>query len=220
MARLLFVALLSLVCVSARASSTVQLLPNLSPVRAPDGMGGFLYVSPSFAAYQANVLAGLAAGGVATGTGPSAFEPLSRTDFSPNEALGTPFHSWRGDLSPTGPYAGEFGTYIRIAALVTSSTVFTTNDVYLSTVASDFSVPEFSLGSAYPFDEDFAGLSYGADGVRGGGDDTFYASGAANASTALNELYYTGAAFVNLFYGDAEVAAFGGPEATLAANNA
>lgn len=206
----------------AHAGSTVNTYAHLSPVRAPDPDGGYFYMSPNFAAYEANVLSGLAAGGVATGSGPAAFDPLAQTSFSTYEVTGTSFHSWRGDVNPTGAYAGEFGTYLRVAATVSSSTSFNLGDVYVSAHASDFDIPKQSLdsGAPYVFGVDLIGLSYGPDGVRGGGDDILYADPSANAGTRLNELYFLGVAYVNIFFSPEEELALGGtPQAVYAASN-
>ena len=190
----------------AHADSTVQLFTSLSPTRLPCIPGDtclsapnqdYEAISPSFDTYKANVIQGLENGGVATGVQgtPSAFTPTSQTTFSYLDTLATSFNSWMGNLTPSAPYENEFGTYVRTSGLVKSTTAFTLADVYQSysdpngPIAPD-SFADIENGM---FGRDVFGLSYGADGVKGGGDDVFFdAANPGNASTAINELYYFG----------------------------
>ena len=210
----------------ARAGPSVQLFTSLSPTRLPCVPGdtclpspnqGYEEISPSFATYEANVIQGLENGGVATGIQgtPGAFTPTSETAFSYVDTLATSFNSWMGNLNPSGPYQNEFGTYVRTSGLVKSSQAFTLADVYQSytdpygPIAPD----SFADLEGGQFGGSVFGLSYGADGVKGGGDDVFYdAANPGTASTPINELYYFGYAQENNFCPQICTDEFGGPQ--------
>lgn len=219
--RLFSLLLVSVAAAPAAAQSSIDLYAHLSPVRAPNDNGGFHYVSPSFPDYQANVIAGLAGGGQAVGSGPAAFVPLTRTAYSAFETTGTPFNSWRGEVSPPGAYAGEFGTYLRVAARVVSSQRFSLDNVFVAATGSDYDYPAESLASLGIYTAgDLAGLSYGADGVAGGGDDSYYDASTFAAATQVNELYFVGSGQANGYYTAEETVALGGPSGVYADANA
>ena len=203
---------------SARAASSVQLFTSISPTRIPyvDGTPGYEEVSPSFDAYKANVIQGLENGGRATGVQgtPSAFTPTTQTDFSYVDTLATSFNSWMGNLNPPAPYQNEYGTYVRTSGLVKSDQAFTLADVYQSYTDPNGPVAPDSFADIEggAFGGDVFGLSYGADGKKGGGDDVFYdAANPGNASTAINELYYFGYAQEDSFCPQICTAQSGGP---------
>ena len=214
---------------AARAESSVQLFTSLSPTRLPCVPGDtclpspnqdYEAISPSFQSYQDNVIQGLENGGVTTGVQgtPTAFTPTTQTNFSYLDTLATSFHSWMGNLSPAAPYQNEYGTYVRTSGLVKSDTPFTLADVYQS--YSDPNGPvapdSFADIEGGTFGRDVFGLSYGADGVKGGGDDVFFnAANPGSASTPINELYYFGYAQEDNFCPQICTAESGGPSGVL-----
>ena len=215
-----------LAATSTHAASSVQLFTSFSPTRLPCVPGdtclpspnqGYEAISPSFATYEANVIQGLEDGGVATGVQgtPSAFTPTAQTSFSYVDTLATSFNSWMGNLNPSPPYQNEYGTYVRTSGLVKSSQAFTLADVYQSytdpygPIAPD----SFADLEGGQFGGDVFGLSYGADGVKGGGDDVFYdAVNPGSASTLINELYYFGYAQEDSFCPQICTIESGGPQ--------
>ena len=196
--------------VAAVTGASVTLYANLSPTRIPNVHGtvvggvvpDYILTSPSFDAYSANVIAALEAEQTSRGgsidTTPTAFNTLTRTTFNAGETFATPFHSWRGDLVPTGAFAGEYGTFLRLATRIVSPTVFTLADV----VESDTDTPDLPTVFTSTFADQIkaygltaVGINYGADGKLGGGDDIVYNSaGVDPATTPINELDYIGSA--------------------------
>ena len=176
---------------AAVTEASVTLYANLSPTRIPNVHGtvvggvvpDYILQSPSFDTYSANVIAALEAGQTSRGgsidTTPTAFNTLTRTTVNAGETFATPFHSWRGDLAPTGAFAGEYGTFLRLATKIVSPTAFTLADV----VESDTDTPDLPTVFTSTFADQIkaygltaVGINYGADGKRGGGDDTVYDS--------------------------------------------
>lgn len=103
------------------------------------------------------------------------------------------FPSWRGALTPTGPFAGEFGTVFRVAAHVLSDQAFTLSELTVERSSTEQPVPTVLDGSFAPLGtEGLWGLWWGEDGVKGGSDDVLYNTPVAASSTLLNELFQVG----------------------------
>lgn len=139
--------------------------------------------SPSFAAAEANAVQGMMNGGVATGSGPSAFTPV--TNVTPAQAVVTQFRSWMGVVDPGSAfgaaYANESGNRMTFAlsAIGDPSHEFSISQMSFVGHSSD---PSGLLDFAVPFggynySAGFVGVLFGADGKLGGGDDIFITSG-------------------------------------------
>jgi hypothetical protein len=162
----------------ALPSAKADIVINVVPWLAPNGFG-----SPSWSQAQTNAVQGMMNGGVATGTGPSAFVPQS----NPTAAQGivTGFPSWLGQADPGtvfGPaYASELGNRMTFGLGIVGSggTQFSISQLSFNAVSSD---PGNGLGfgyaaGGYDYSTSYVGVQYGADGVLGGVDDTFITGG-------------------------------------------
>ena len=139
--------------------------------------------SPSFAAAEANAVQGMMNGGVATGSGPSAFTPI--TNVTPAQAIVTQFRSWMGVVDPASAfgaaYANESGNRMTFAvsAIGDPSHEFSISQMSFAGRSSDpsgllnFDVPF----GGYNYSAGYVGVRFGADGKLGGGDDIFITSG-------------------------------------------
>lgn len=158
---------------------------------APNAFG-----SPSWGAYMANSLNSLELGLGNIGdrlTDPTAYE-VAADIVDPSEFMVSSFNSWRGDASPTGAFASELGNRMHFGLRAAGDGVmqFRLEDISFELVSSD-------PGNALGYAGDFVGLSYssarygidwGADRVKGGGDDTVYTTG--NGATLVDEIIYVG----------------------------
>src|ERR1700722_12872424 len=94
----------------ANAAGAVTI--TVTPWLAPNAFG-----SPSFSATETNAVTGMMNGGVATGSGPSAFTP--QTNVTSAQAIVTNFPSWLGQVNPGAvfgaPYANELGNRMTFA---------------------------------------------------------------------------------------------------------
>jgi hypothetical protein len=139
--------------------------------------------SPSFAAAEANAVQGMMNGGVATGSGPTAFTPI--TNVTPAQAVVTQFRSWMGVVDPGAAfgaaYANESGNRMTFAfsAISDPNHEFSISQVSFTGHSSDPSgLLNFGVAfGGYNYSTGFVGVRYGADGKFGGGDDTFITSG-------------------------------------------
>jgi len=139
--------------------------------------------SPSFAGAEANAVQGMMNGGVATGTGPTAFTPV--TNVTPAQAVVTQFRSWMGVVDPGtvfgSAYANESGNRMTFAfsAISDPNHEFSISQVSFTGHSSDPSgLLNFGVAfGGYNYSTGFVGVRYGADGKFGGGDDTFITSG-------------------------------------------
>lgn len=155
-----------------------------------------VFGSPSWSGYLANALNSLEFGLGNLGdrnTDPTAYEIAGAT-VSPGDFMVSSFNSWRGNVNPTGAFANELGNrmHFGLHAVGDGITQFALENVSFSITSSDSAN---SLG----FTGDFTGLGYsstrfgidwGADRVKGGGDDIIYASG--HGSTLVDEIVYVG----------------------------
>jgi hypothetical protein len=156
---------------------------------APNAFG-----SPSWPTYVTNAIDGIQNGGAATGdpTGPSYY--FSGTVFTPGQAIVTDYNSWDGQINPMGAFAGEFGNRLHGGVDVNG------NGSLVSLSELCYNVSSSDLANALGFSGCFnssdvysatrVGILYGADGAKGGGDDTLVTSG--SASQQVNEFAYVG----------------------------
>jgi PEP-CTERM motif len=139
--------------------------------------------SPSFAGAEANAVQGMMNGGVATGSGPTAFTPV--TNVTPAQTVVTQFRSWMGVVDPGtafgAAYANESGNRMTFAfsAISDPSHEFSISQMSFTGHSSDPSgVLNFgNAAGAYNYSTGFVGVQYGKDGKLGGGDDVFITSG-------------------------------------------
>ncbi len=155
-----------------------------------------VFGSSSWGGYLANALNSLENGLGNIGdrnTDPTAYEIAGAT-VSPGDFMVTSFNSWRGNVNPTGAFANEKGNrmHFGLHAVGDGATRFALENISFSVTSSDGA-------NALGFTGDFTGLGYsstrfgidwGADRVKGGGDDIIYTSG--NGSTLVDEIVYVG----------------------------
>lgn len=139
--------------------------------------------SPSFPGAEANAVQGMMNGGVATGSGPAAFTPV--TNVTPAQAIVTQFRSWMGVVDPGSAfgaaYANEFGNRMTFAvsAISDPSHEFSISQMSFTAHSSDpsgllnFDVPF----GGYNYSTGYVGVRFGADGKLGGDDDILITSG-------------------------------------------
>jgi hypothetical protein len=155
------------------------------------------YGSPSWAGYTANALYALENGLSVYGdreVSPTAYTQADDVVDAWEIAV-TSFKSWRGDVNPTGAFANELGNrmHFGLHAYGDGTTQFCLEDITFEFHSSD---PTDTLG----FTGDFLnysyngttryGINWGADRVKGGGDDVVYVSG--NGKTLVDEIVYVG----------------------------
>ncbi len=186
------VAALALLVPAAPAkASGLDVSINVVPWLAPNAFG-----SPNWNAAQANAVTGMMNGGVATGSGPSAFVPNSNVTTA--QAIVTGFPSWMGKVDPGtvyGPaYANELGNRMTFALGVVghNGAQFSISQLSFNATSSDpFNALNFGFAAGgYNYGIGYVGVLYGGDGVLGGGDDT-YVNGGANTQL-VNALFGRG----------------------------
>ena len=152
---------------------------QVTPWLAPNSYG-----SPSFAGAVANeeyaLLNGLSAYGT-PGT-PTYFQ--ARSDVTSAEAVVTGFPSWMGRADPGsvfGPaFANELGNRMHFGLLALGNGMqFSASDLsFVMTSTDPYNALDYAFpGGSYTYSSELVGILYGADGVLGGGDDTFITSG-------------------------------------------
>lgn len=167
-------ALLAVLSTAAKADIVINVVPWL----APNG-----FSSAWFAGAEANAVAGMMNGGIATGSGPAAFVPNS--NITAAQGIVTGFPSWMGKVDPGnvfGPdYALEHGTRMHFAVSIVGSdgTKFSISNMALNAYSTDASnALKFGYAAGeYDYGTGYVGVLYGADGQLGGSDDTWIKSG-------------------------------------------
>ena len=182
------VSLLFIVAGLSFAAPVITIVQSIGP-----GAG-----SPNFAAYGQNALIGLQNGTtgintfVGNASGASTYNRLMGV-ASPNQFTDTTglFNSWLG-ISP-GAIAGEFGNrlYFGVTVKDNANLQFNlANFVYVDNFYTNAPQNIFFNNQTYN-GITLVGISYGPNGVLGGGDDVVYNSGQVS-TTLVNELYYRG----------------------------
>lgn len=177
---------LSFATLPAQADIVIDVVPWLAPNA---------YGSPSWAQAEANAVQGMMNGGVATGSGPSAFTPQSNVTTA--QGVVTGFPSWMGQVNPGavfGPaYAGEYGNRMTFAlAIYGNGQQFSISQLSFNAVSSD---PGNGLGfgyaGGYSYGSGYVGVINGPGGptyVTGGSDtqlvDELFARGSGNSYPA------------------------------------
>ncbi len=191
-----WMALLFVLATMANAGSiTLVVVPSVAPN---------VYGSPSWGAYATNALNSLENGLGDIGdrsVDPTAYKVAGPVIHS-GDLIVTSSNSWRGDLSPTGAFAGEYGNrpHFGLHAYGDGLTQFRLEDLSFEMTSSDPIISFYGGSGALGYEGDFVGLNYngttrygvdwGADNAKGGGDDTYYTSG--NGTTFVDEIVYVG----------------------------
>jgi hypothetical protein len=134
-------------------------------------------------------------------TDPTAYEQ-GLTSILPGQILVSGFNSWDGLANPTGAFANEAGKRLMFALhIIDGTNTFRLDNLSYDSNSTD---PYNQLN----FDGDFLGagfnnrrigINYGADGVKGGGDDITYQNGESSA-LLINELLYSGIGLAQSVY--------------------
>jgi hypothetical protein len=98
----------------SRADILVEVFPSVSPNP---------FSSPSDAGYTTNAIAGISAGGAATGDPgqPTYYSSVpSGGVVSIADLIATDFPYWRGTVNPAAPFDGEFGNLLTFGTRITS----------------------------------------------------------------------------------------------------
>jgi hypothetical protein len=174
----LAIATLGLVVASVPVKADIVI--DVVPWLAPNAFG-----SPSFSGAEANAVQGMMNGGVATGSGPTAFIPQSNVTSA--QAIVTPFPSWMGVAGPAAPFAAELGNRMTFAgSIIDTGGTFSISQLSFNATSSDpgnvlgfgFAAGSYSYGSGY------VGV------VNGPGGPTFITSGP--STQLVNERFFRG----------------------------
>lgn len=185
----------AVVCSSSISQAAILL--DVYPAFAPNAFG-----SPSWSAYVTNAHTGIMSPVGDVGdrtTDPTAFELVDSSNPSaptnqiqPSEMIVTPFNSWRGMAGPTGAFAGEFGNRVHFPFAITTTgnnqvdianlaiewtKHWMDNDAAMATSSIILDPLETGTLSSDTYTAETIGVTYGADGALGGGDDTILTSG-------------------------------------------
>lgn len=179
----------SLVAASSLAVGSITI--DVVASSAPNFFG-----SPSWNGYLTNSLNSLENGLGNIGDrniDPTAYE-VAGAIVDPGEFMVSSFNSWRGDAAPTGAFANELGNrmHFGLHAIGDGTMQFRLEDLGYEIASND-------VGNTLGFVGNFAGASFsstrfgvdwGADRMKGGGDDIYYNSG--NGTTFVDEIVYVG----------------------------
>ena len=158
-------------CSFAFSANAVEIA--VTPWLAPNVFG-----SPSYTGAVANqeyaLLNGLSSYGAA---GPTQYNANSNVTAA--EAIVTGFNSWMGIANPASPYQSELGNRMLFGVLINGQgTPFSISQLSFSATSTDGNGLAFGFGAgSYNYSLDYQGILFGADGLLGGGDDTFVTSG-------------------------------------------
>jgi hypothetical protein len=164
------------VLASAGAAAAVTI--TVTPTLAPNAYG-----SPSYAGWIGNSIQAQLNGLSAYGDSslPTYYE--AQSNVTSRESIVTGFPSWKGvaDPAPTGAFAGELGNRMHFGLLIDGQgTQFSISQLSLVMDSDDpYDALDYAYAAGgYNYDAGFWGILYGANGVLGGGDDTYITSGA------------------------------------------
>jgi hypothetical protein len=171
----------SLVAAAVAAPAMANITISVTPASAPNAFG-----SPSYASWYGNAVYAIENSLSTYGAaGPSQYNVAPAVmDYRDNFV--TSFNSWRADVNPGtsyGPgYASELGNRLAFGLHITGSAGETFSISQLSFTGQS-SEPGNSLGfsfglGAYNYSDQYVGINYGGNGVKGGGDDLLITSGA------------------------------------------
>ncbi len=182
-------------CLPAALSSPALAAINVEvvPSSAPNFFGG-----PSFGGYNANANNSLEnTTGTSIGdrnTDPTAYEAFFDGQFiDPGDVIVSNFNSWRGQASPSAPFAGEFGNRLHFGVHITGdgAMLFRGADITGEIASSDGNVLGFSSAiTSGSYTATRIGIHWGADRAKGGGDDTVFTAG--SDTQLIDEFIYVG----------------------------
>lgn len=173
---------------AAAAGVTISVYPSSAP-----NAGG----SANWGGYVVNALNSLENGLGSTGdwtVSPTAYE-VAGSVIAPGDIAVTSFNSWHGQVNPPAPFANEYGNRLHFGlhAFGDGTSQFSLSELTFDMHSSD-------SWDSLQYSGDFVGYSYngvtrygidwGADRVKGGGDDIVYTLG--NGTTLVDELVYVG----------------------------
>jgi len=168
---------------------TVTVIPSVGPHEgiAVDGYTynalNSLIGAPLPAAYSTAYPTGVAN----SGTAPASYSGLSNPALiNTNQLVATTsVPSWMGQANPGGAYSGQFGNEVFFGASLIGGSggpKFSLNDVSYSVASA--SNPGFNSSGSFAgdvYNQYKVGVDFGANGVLGGGDDTYYFNGQAGS---------------------------------------
>jgi hypothetical protein len=95
------------------------------------------------------------------------------------QGIVTGFNSWMGVAGAGSPYQNELGNRMLFGVLINGGgTQFSISQLSFSATSTDGNGLGFGFGAgSYNYSLDYQGILFGANGVLGGGDDTFITSG-------------------------------------------
>ncbi len=179
------------------AAASAQVTLTVTPSVAPNAFG-----SPSFNGWASNAVQALYTGQTSFGTAgtPTFYQGLaSGAPINSNVNLATNFPAWQGSASPAttfGPaFANELGNRVHwgvsiISASSANTVTLAGLDFTLNSTDGQLFYTNDPFTGADVYSPNVMGVRYGANGVLGGGDDTFVTSG--SATQAVNAIFYVG----------------------------
>lgn len=181
---------LSIVFFIAPAASG-QVTIEVSPSSAPNFFG-----SSSWGSYLSNALNSIEnnLGNIGDrATDPTAYEVAGAT-VDAGDFMVSSFNSWRGTVNPPAPFANEFGNrmHFGLHAIGDGVTQYTLEDVSFEIHSSDAADGLVFVGDFVGFNYSATrfGIDWGADRMKGGGDDIVYNAG--NGTSLVDEIVYVG----------------------------
>lgn len=181
MRKLAFVALLGFsVFGVAQSGPSIVVTPTL----APNAFG-----SPSYAAWVTNSFNAQDQGLSTFGTAGTPTYYQAQSVVNRYEAVVTQFNSWKGVANPGAPFGSELGNRMLFGLhiLGNGQTFSIDNLKFDATSTGDANGLAFGFGyGSYNYSNDYVGIQYGGDGLKGGGDDILITSGL--STQLVNEL--------------------------------
>ena len=143
---------------------------DVYPSSAPN-----VYGSTNFAGYTENAINAIENGYSSIGdiaTDPAAYERAAAT-IQPGDIAVTSFPSWRGEVNPTGAFAGEHGNRLHFGLhILGNGTQFSISQLAFVMSSSDATNSlGFGFPDGYNYGPGYVGINYGTDGIKGSADD-------------------------------------------------
>jgi hypothetical protein len=158
------------------SAGSVQIV--VTPNSAPNGFG-----SPSYNGWVSNAITALENGYSSYGTpGTPEYYTKAPAQMSLKDNIVTGFSSWKGVAEPGGSFASELGNRLLFGLHIVGDGVQQFSISQLSFVMdstdADNSLDFTFAQGAYAYSNQYVGINWGADRVKGGGDDFVVTSGA------------------------------------------
>lgn len=178
--KLCMLAMLLAIPIAAKADIVITVTTSVAPNASGSPPG-------SFGSWQSNAITALQVGFTSFGSPgtPGHYQQTTGT-ISANQVVVSPFPSWLGQANPGSVFGAAFtnesGNRLHFGLHIAQSggplTAFSISQLQFNMVSNND--PAFDFGFVagdYDYGPGYVGLNYGADGIKGTGDDFFVTSG-------------------------------------------